>query len=268
MSEQEGAVVVGLGNIGAAIARCVVDAGRAVHGVDLDPDRRAEFEQATGAPASDSLADVPWTGIGHVMVVVRLTDQVTPVLDELARLQLADDTTVYVLTTLDVEFARGLGDRTDPFALVELPVSGGAAGARAGTLAVMPAGELGDRAEQFLLDTIAQHVTPFERFGDSSLAKLLNNVTAAYNARALAEILLLGDRLGLDARTVWELIQVASGGSWMASAYLDLVDDLLEKDVALLREHVGELPTLSLDADTDLPERLAEARSLLGGPSD
>jgi 3-hydroxyisobutyrate dehydrogenase-like beta-hydroxyacid dehydrogenase len=257
-------VVIGLGNIGLAIAARIAQCGRPVCGVDLSPERRREWREATGDEAAPDLGSVTWEDAEMVVVLVRLTSQAEQVLSQLAALPVPAGTPVLVMTTLELNFARSLGAYAGGgLRVVESPVSGGERGAAQGQLTVMVAGELHEAEERLLLDTVAAHVVRFAEYGEPSTAKLLNNVAAAYNARALAEILVLGETLGLDPRRLHEVIVSSSGGSWMAEAFLVLVDDLLDKDVALLREQFGELPAVSLGADADLVGRLAQARVLL-----
>jgi 3-hydroxyisobutyrate dehydrogenase len=256
--------VIGLGNIGLAIAARLVRRQCTVLGVDLSVDRRREWLEATGLEAAASLDDVPWAEVEMVVVLVRMTAQAEAVLSQLDRLPVRPGTAVLLMTTLELPFARGLDAYRDrPYRLVEASVSGGERGASEGRLTIMVAGPVSQEDEERLLETVAEHVIRFEAFGEPTTAKLLNNVAAAYNARALADLLVLGDEMGLDARRLYEVIVHSSGGSWMASAFHVLVDDLLDKDVALLREQLGGLPTVTLSEDADLVGRLARARALL-----
>lgn len=255
--------VVGLGNIGIAIAERMVVTGQPVFGVDLSPERRAVWNDITGLTAADSLEAVEWDDVDRVVIIVRLTDQAHQVLTEIDP-RLRSGVTVFVSTTLELEFARGLGAWDDrPWHLVELPVSGGQGGARAGTLTVMAAGNLDESDEAFLKSTIAAHVVQFPRFGDPSIAKLINNVTAGYNARAFADMIVLGHELGLDVGRLDDVLRTSSGGSWMGTAFRVLVDDLLAKDVKLLWDELDGLPTISLAPDSGLETRLEQARTLL-----
>lgn len=255
--------VIGLGNIGIAIAERLVATGQEVVGVDLSAERRAAWNEATGLSAAGSVDEVDWSAVDRVVVIVRLAGQAAQVLADIDQ-RIAAGATVFVSTTLDLTSARRLADWADrPWRVVELPVSGGQGGARAGTLTVMAAGRLTDRDEQFLKETVAAHVVRFERFGDPSLAKLINNVTAGYNARAFADMIVLGGELGLDVGRLNDVLLNSSGASWMARAFGVLVDDLLAKDVALLAGEIGELPTISLAAESALEARLAQARRLL-----
>jgi 3-hydroxyisobutyrate dehydrogenase-like beta-hydroxyacid dehydrogenase len=259
-------VVVGLGNIGIAIAARIAECGHDVLGVDLAADRRSEWQRITGREAVPSLADVPWPDVSRVYVVVRLTNQAEGVLQQLLTLPLPQGIPVFLNTTLELDYARGLGRYGEaPWRLIELPVSGGDSGARAGTLTVMAAGDLGDPEREYLLSTSAAAIVEFASYGEPTLAKLLNNVAAAYTALAFAEMMLLADRTGMEPARLAEVLRTSSGQSWMGDHFVTLIDDLLAKDVALLRQELGALPAVGLDADDHLLTRLAQARATLTG---
>jgi 3-hydroxyisobutyrate dehydrogenase len=257
-------VVVGLGNIGLPIAARILECGRAVCGVDIAAARRDKWRSVTGQHALASVADVPWPDVTYVLIVVRLSGEAENVLQHLERLPVPARVGVFVHTTLELGYARDLQRYADRgVRLVELPVSGGAVGARAGRLTIMSAGALTDTDEELLRATIAEHVVRFGAFGEPTLAKLLNNVTAAYNALSYAEMMLLAHDHGMAPGRLADVVHTSSGGSWMGDHFVDLVDDLLDKDVRLLRDQLGSLPVISLGADQDLVKRLSEARSLL-----
>jgi 3-hydroxyisobutyrate dehydrogenase-like beta-hydroxyacid dehydrogenase len=199
-----------------------------------------------------------------VYVVVRLTDQAEAVLQQLLRLPLPQGVPVFLNTTLELDYARGLGRYAEaPWRLIELPVSGGDSGARAGTLTVMAAGDLRDAEREYLLSTSAAAIIEFGSYGEPTLAKLLNNVAAAYTALSFAEMMLLADRTGMRPARLAEVLRTASGQSWMGDHFVSLVDDLLGKDVALLRDELGALPVVDLDDGDHLLSRLAQARATL-----
>jgi L-threonate 2-dehydrogenase len=257
-------VVVGLGNIGIAIAARIADCGKDVLGVDLAAGRRSEWQRITGRAAAASIAEVPWPEVTHVYVVARLTDQAEGVLQELLTLPLPPDIPVFLNTTLELGYARGLGRYAQaPWRLIELPVSGGDSGARAGTLTVMAAGDLRDSEREYLLSTSAGAMVEFGSYGEPTLAKLLNNVAAAYTALSFAEMMLLAERTGMQPARLAEVLRTASGQSWMGDHFVGLVDDLLGKDVALLRDELGSLPQITLDDGDHLLSRLAQARATL-----
>lgn len=257
-------VVIGLGNIGIAIAARIAETGHDGLGVDLSQERRITWNDMTGLTAAADLTGVPWPDVTHVHVVVRLTDQAETVLQQLAELSLSAGTAVFLDTTLELQYARGLARYDEqPWRLIELPVSGGESGARAGTLTVLAAGELTDADREYLLSTSADEVVEFAAFGEPTLAKLLNNVSAAYTALSYAEMILLADRAGMEPRQLARVLHTSSGGSWMGDHFENLIDDLLGKDVTLLRTELGDLPAVRLDDDDHLLARLGRARAVL-----
>ena len=257
-------VVVGLGNIGIAIAARIADCGRDVLGVDLAADRRSEWQRITGRAAVASLTDVFWPDVTHVYTVVRLTSQAESVLQQLLTLPLPPGIPVFLNTTLELDYARGLGRYSGaPWRLIELPVSGGDSGARAGTLTVMAAGDVRDPEREYLLSTSAGAIVEFSSYGEPTLAKLLNNVAAAYTALSFAEMMLLADRTGMQPTRLAEVLRTSSGQSWMGDHFVTLIDDLLGKDVELLRQELGTLPVVGLDDYEHLLSRLAQARATL-----
>jgi 3-hydroxyisobutyrate dehydrogenase-like beta-hydroxyacid dehydrogenase len=259
------AAVVGLGDLGISIARRLHEVGVAVTGIDGVAERRRMWAEESGLDALASTADLDPDEAPRAFVCVRTTEQAAAVIEDLNR-RLGPDSVLYVVTTLAVDFARGLGERaaTAGPRLVELPVSGGRGGAERGELVVMTGGPAVVREDvAFLERTLASLVLPMPCYGDATLAKLLNNALAAYNALAFGSAVELAAEAGLDIPATAELLRRGSGGSWMADAFAGLVDDLLAKDAALLAAELGPLPTIDLGDPDALPPALARARSLL-----
>jgi len=262
----DAAAVVGLGDLGISIARRLHEVGVLVTGIDGAPERRELWEGETRLSALASTAELDPASAPRAFVCVRTTEQADAVIADLNG-RLGPDAVLYVVTTLAVDFARGLGERAaaDGPRLVELPVSGGRGGAERGELIVLAGGPAA-RPEDiaFLERTLASQVLPMRRYGEATLAKLLNNALAAYNALAFGSAVELAADAGLDVGSTAELLRRGSGGSWMADAFADLVDDLLAKDAALLAAELGPLPTIDLSDPAALPPALARARELLG----
>jgi 3-hydroxyisobutyrate dehydrogenase-like beta-hydroxyacid dehydrogenase len=258
------AVAVGLGNMGMAISLRLHECGWPVVAVDLDDGRRADWQLVTGKQALASVRDVDWRVVERVFLQVRLTEEARNVLVELRNLPLRMGTRIFVVTTLEVGFARRLGDyQIDGTSLFELPVSGADVRARNGELTVLTTDDISKADESFLIDTIAARVVRFRSYGEPALAKLLNNAVAGYNVRTLCEIFHLADRLGLNARQLYEVILSASGSSFVATILPELVDDLLDKDIRLLEDFAQGLPTVSINADSAFRQRLSDTRRLL-----
>lgn len=262
----DAAAVVGLGDLGIAIARRLHEVGVAVAGIDGATERCELWERESGLAALASTAELDPARAPHAFVCVRTTEQAGAVIADLNE-RLGAEAVIYVVTTLAVDFARALGGRAAEGGprLVELPVSGGRGGAERGELVVLPGGPAVEPGDvEFLERTLASHVLPMPRYGEATLAKLLNNALAAYNALAYASAVELAAGAGLDVDTTAELLRRGSGGSWMADAFGGLVDDLLAKDAGLLADELGPLPTIDLGDPATIPPALARARKLLG----
>ncbi|TLX53914.1 NAD(P)-dependent oxidoreductase [Stutzerimonas nosocomialis] len=83
---------------------------------------------------------------------------------------------------------------------VDAPVSGGTAGAEAGTLAIM-AGGLADDVERVrpVLMQLGQRLTHMGPVGSGQVSKACNQMLVACNALVIAEVVALAERAGVDA---------------------------------------------------------------------
>jgi L-threonate 2-dehydrogenase len=104
-----------------------------------------------------------------------------------------------------------------------------------------------------------------ESYGQPAVVKLLNNTLATYNLAATAQMLNLGEKLGMPAPSLLEVIGVSTGHSWMSDNLRDVQYDLLLKDVGLLRGEIGALPAVELG--DDMEQEILQARTLLGASS-
>ena len=258
--------VIGLGDIGLACALRLHETGGAAIGVDVSDDRRAAWQRATGQEAAAGLRGLV---LDHALICVRTTSQAREVLTELPGCGGETGLAAYVLTTLEPAFARGLaGYGSDRVRVIELPVSGGRAAARTGELTVLVGGDqAADGDVDFVLRTLARRTFSFPRFGDATLAKLLNNTAAAYNASAFATCLALAEQAGLPADVCAEVIRASSGGSWVADSFEGLIGELLAKDAGLLAAELGGLPAIELSDPGQMLAALAHGIRLLARPS-
>jgi 3-hydroxyisobutyrate dehydrogenase-like beta-hydroxyacid dehydrogenase len=106
--------------------------------------------------------------------------------------------------------ARGLAERN--MVSVDSPVSGGVAGAKAGTLAVMVSCPKGAYAE---VEPVLKHLGKLFYTGDkpglAQTAKLANNLLAAAALVVSSEALAMGVKAGLDPRVLIDIINAGSG---------------------------------------------------------
>jgi 3-hydroxyisobutyrate dehydrogenase-like beta-hydroxyacid dehydrogenase len=202
---------VGLGNMGHALASNLVRSGFVVVAHDLRPDRCP-----AGAEHASAVAEVVRRAS---MVVLSLPDGAAS--ERVARDILAhgDRVTTHVIdtSTIGVQAARTLSAllAAGGIAYVDAPVSGGVAGARARTLAVIYAGADAAcaRVEPVLAGLSDRLYRVGERPGLAQAMKLANNFLSATALAATSEAIAFGRSVGLDMGTMLEVLNAASGRS-------------------------------------------------------
>ncbi|ASR36755.1 hypothetical protein BAY61_19095 [Prauserella marina] len=255
-------LVIGLGPIGGGAGARLAELGRPVRGLDLDERRAREWSERTGAPACSGIGDVEWSGVDTVIIAVRMAGQVRSTMESLIA-RAGKPLTVYVLTTLSIADATALSAGVpESWRLFEAPVSGGASGARNGTMTVFLAGPPREAADDALLSDIAGKVFDTEDYGAPAVLKLTNNALGALNAVSTARMLRIAADNGVDAATFLDVVAASSGQSWMSDHFTVFPDDLLFKDAGLLRDDLGSLPVIDLASDP--AAEIAAARELLG----
>jgi len=211
--------VIGLGSMGMGAALNLVRAGHDVIGCELREAGRVELQQAGGI-AVDSAAKLP-DGLEALVVFVVNAAQANDVLfgDAGCLAHLAPGAVVLCCTTVAPEAARTLDVKLQKAGLLMLdaPVSGGAVGARAGTMTVMASGsEAAFAKAQPVLDAMASKVW---RLGDAagvgSTVKMVNQLLAGVHIATAAEAMALGIRAGADPQTLFDVISTSAGSSWM-----------------------------------------------------
>jgi 3-hydroxyisobutyrate dehydrogenase len=97
---------------------------------------------------------------------------------------------------------------------LESPVSGGVAGARAATLALMVGGDasLVERVRP-VLRAIGPNIFHVGPVGAGNTVKAINNMMACVNSVAMMEGVAVGVKAGLDPTTVYEVVKASSGAS-------------------------------------------------------
>jgi 3-hydroxyisobutyrate dehydrogenase-like beta-hydroxyacid dehydrogenase len=202
---------VGLGAMGAHMVARLLDAGRELAVFDTRAEALEE-PVARGARACASakeVADVATT----VLVSLPTPDIVRAVAGEVAG---GGAVTTFVdLSTTGPEVAAEVAATLDSHgvACLDAPVSGGVAGAQAGTLTIMAAGDetVFERTRP-LLEVLGRNVVLVGSDpGQGQLAKVLNNLLSASAIAITGEALALGVRGGLSARTLLEVFNSSSG---------------------------------------------------------
>ncbi len=203
---------VGLGNMGSALAANLVAAGLVVLTHDLVGADRSP-DGATFVPAVDDLA------ARANVVVLSLPDRKAA--ESVVRVLIAADpsevTHVVDTSTVGIDAARELATLSEPsgIAYIDAPVSGGVAGARSRTLAVMYAGEpTACEAVMPVLEGLSdRRYRVGDRPGMAQAVKLANNFLSATALAATSEAIAFGTAAGVDMATMLEVINASSGRS-------------------------------------------------------
>ncbi len=265
---------VGLGNMGGPIAANLLRAGYRLAVFDLAESAMTALVQA-GAQRSAhprqvaSQAEVVFTSLPTPRAVEAVY------LGQDGLLQGAHGGQVFVdLSSITPSLARQIADvfRQLGASMLDAPVSGGTAGASAGTLTIMVGGDREALDEvQDILKTIGQKIFYVGPSGSGNTVKLVNQLLMGVNTLAAVEALALTERTGVDPALVAEIIGVSAGFSRCFQTRFPkglqrdyspgFAVDLMSKDLRLAEELAGELGvTLSM---TSLARDLFEEASSL-----
>lgn len=203
--------VLGLGLMGRPIAVNLAAAGYDVRATNLLPvEFPAEQADPPGAGSIRVVEDAAAVGRACPVVFSLLPD--LPPLEGLLPLLLGPESQVRTLVVMSTvspvrvaEFAAQLATRGVD--VVDAPMSGGVAGAEAGTLSLM-VGATQDAADRVwpLLHVLGTTVLRLGDVGAGSLAKACNQMVVAGTLVALAEAMVLAERSGLDRGAVLDIL--------------------------------------------------------------
>jgi 3-hydroxyisobutyrate dehydrogenase len=208
---------VGLGTMGAPMARRLVEAG---HEVTVHNRTRAREEPlaAAGAQRAASPREAA-TGAEAVITIVSDTPDVEAVLlgpDGVAE-GAGPGTVVVDMSTISPDATRVLAGTLAErgVTLLDAPCSGGSEGAEKGTLSIMVGGdpEALERVRP-LLAAMGSTVTRVGDVGAGQICKAVNQVIIAGTYAAVAEGLTLAMASGIDVEAALAAVSGGAAGSW------------------------------------------------------
>jgi 3-hydroxyisobutyrate dehydrogenase len=216
--------VIGLGVMGLPMARHLATAGHNVCVYDLDPGRGKQLaeECATVAAAPTPAEAARDTDIVITMLpngrvvkeVVAGQDGIASVMKSGALLLDTSSSEPWLTReTAAVLTAKGI-------AMVDAPVSGAEAGAKAAELVFMVGGAEADVARVApLLEIMGSRHFHLGPLGAGHVMKSLNNLVTAVTFMATGEALLAGKRAGLDPDRMIDVLNLSTGGSWVGRTH-------------------------------------------------
>lgn len=213
---------IGAGNMGGPMLANLIKAGHAVTVFDL-VQTALDAAQDAGATLAESHGDAA-AGRDAVITMLPAGAHVREVYTAeggvLARA--AESTLLIDCSTIDVMTAREVCQAAAARGLemLDAPVSGGVAGAAAGTLTFMVGGtdSAFARAET-VLEPMAKIVVYAGPSGNGQTAKICNNMMLAASMIVTSEAFALADRLGLERQTMFDIVSSATGQCWALTSY-------------------------------------------------
>jgi len=244
---------VGLGQMGSPMATRIAAAGFPLVAFDA---AGTEERLPPGARAAGSAAEVAQR-VDTMFLSLPDGDASSAVADAVAATEDRRVATVVDLSTIGpiaaADVATRLGSAGVTYA--DGPVSGGVAGARAGTISLMFAGPVAVLDDHRpVLDCFARVFHVGTAPGQGQTMKLLNNFLSAVALAATSEALALGDAHGLDMAAMLDVLNASTGRN---SATVDKFPNrivpgtfdagfrtgLMAKDLRLYRAAVGAAGT-------------------------
>jgi 3-hydroxyisobutyrate dehydrogenase len=205
---------IGLGNMGAPMARHLANAGYRLVVSDANP---AAVERLRASVECEAAASLTALGRSCRLVITMLPDgaAVRQVLtgDNGVAAAMAAGSVVLEMTSAEPVGTRTLASKLAEAAisLIDAPVSGGVKRAVDGTLAIMAGG---DPADIDRCAAVLQNLGKVFRTGGSGsghAVKALNNYLSALALAATAEAVLAGERFGIDPALMLEILNHSTG---------------------------------------------------------
>jgi len=257
--------VIGLGSMGEPMAGHLL----AAHGTLVIHSRsRKESLLEAGATWADTPRDLA-EQVDAVLVMLPDLPQLAPMLEGPESLVAAGTELLLMIGSTSSprgvrELAERLVGETDGrVRLVDVPVSGGEAGARAGTLSIMAGGAEEDVAQAATLLAPCGTVRHLGPLGAGEVAKSCNQMIVGATMMAIAEATVLAERSGISPADLFEVLTGGYAGSTLLS---DKRDSLVAGDyspggiAAYMTKDLGFAADVAVDTGTS-PALLGALRS-------
>ncbi len=208
---------IGLGNMGAPMARNLIKAGHNLRVFDLNKAVLGEFAEL-GATVSDSRQAAE--GSERVITMLPAAAHVRSVYlnDDGVLKGIAPGVPAVDCSTIDPQTVRDIAAIAAQQGVVlgDAPVSGGTAGAQAFMV--------GGSVQHFavlkpLLEIMGRNIVHCGEVGTGQIAKICNNMLLAISMIGVSESMALGNALGIDTEVLASIINTSTGRCWSSEAY-------------------------------------------------
>jgi len=241
--------VIGLGNIGGAIAANLVADGRTVIVYDADDARCAAIDGATGAPTVAGLASE-----AQITLLSLPTPEIVDRVAAAWATRAPPGATLVDLSTNSPSAVRALGARLAASGqhLVEAPLTGGAPGAQNRMLVFMVGGDdVAVAAVRPVLESLSRAVFHIGELGLGNTMKLLNSLIAYTTTWVSLEGLAMAAKAGISVPDAVEVLRTAGASNFYLDRMVEGIDNrgrptqfalaLAAKDAGLIVETASAL---------------------------
>jgi 3-hydroxyisobutyrate dehydrogenase len=212
---------IGLGNMGGPMAANLHRAGHRVTAFDLSAEARAKAREQGLRLASSAAEAVEGARVVVSMLPASRHVEALFLGDGGLLARLAPDTLVIDCSTIAPATAQAVAQAAAArgHAMLDAPVSGGTAGAAAGTLTFIVGGDAAtlERARP-VLQGMGRNIFHMGGNGAGQVAKLCNNMALGVIMAVTGEAIALGAAHGLDAKVLSQMMAVSTGRSWATEA--------------------------------------------------
>jgi 3-hydroxyisobutyrate dehydrogenase len=213
---------IGLGHMGNPMARRLLAHDHEVSVYDISPQAVAALAEEGAIGASSIASAVKDADV--IITMLQTGDQVSHVcLGEEGIFQHAKKGALCIdSSSIAVEVSRQLHHQAASlgFPMLDAPVSGGVLGAEAGILTIMVGGSEADfQLGLPILSQLGKKVIYAGPNGNGQAAKICNNMILGISMIAVSEAFALAEKLGLEAKTLFDISSNASGQCWSMTSY-------------------------------------------------
>ena len=206
---------IGLGNMGAPMAKNLAKNGLDVLGYDSDNSiKLPEINMMPSIPTLLNEVDIVFTMLPSGLIVKEIVNEFINNFNP--KSTLIDCSTIDVKTTKEV--CQTLGNKK--VHMLDAPVSGGVQGAKSGSLTFMVGGSRDDFDKlRFLFEYMGSRSVYCGKNGSGQTAKICNNMILGVTMIATCEAFALADKLELDREAMFDVVSTSSGYSWSMNSY-------------------------------------------------
>ena len=205
---------LGLGVMGAPIARHLAEAGHSLIVYNRSPAKAEAWVERHGGSCAASPAEAAGEADAVIACVGADADVEEVTLGPAGAFAAMREEALFIdHTTVSARLARRLGECRA--LAVDAPVSGGQAGAENGALSIMcGGGDVALAAARPLMESYAARIVHVGPAGHGQLTKMVNQICIAGVVQGLSEAIHFTHSAGLDADKVFEAVSGGAAQSW------------------------------------------------------